>query len=99
MPKPETNSTAIAGSSRTTCSPSYYTFRNKDGQTIQLRGDLTMEDLVRMGYRDIRLVQPETPLKPHEWRADSSPENANVDLPDTAAQDSASKSNNPAVSG
>jgi len=25
--------------------------------------------------------------------------NANVDLPDTAAQDSASKSNNPAVSG
>jgi hypothetical protein len=28
-----------------------------------------------------------------------SPENANVDLPDTAAQDSASKSNNPAVSG
>jgi len=26
-------------------------------------------------------------------------ENANVDLPDTAAQDSASKSNNPAVSG
>ena len=78
MPKPETNSTAIAGSSRTTCSPSYYTFRNKDGQTIQLRGDLTMEDLVRMGYRDIRLVQPETPLKPHEWRADPSPENAPV---------------------
>ena len=29
----------------------------------------------------------------------ASPENANVDLPDTAAQDSASKSNNPAVSG
>ena len=58
------------------CSPSYYTFRNKDGQTIQLRGDLTMEDLVRMGYRDIRLVQPETPLKPHEWWADPvSPEN------------------------
>jgi hypothetical protein len=27
------------------------------------------------------------------------PLNANVDLPDTAAQDSASKSNNPAVSG
>ena len=29
----------------------------------------------------------------------SLPENVNVDLPDTAAQDSASKSNNPAVSG
>jgi len=27
------------------------------------------------------------------------PENVNVDLPDTAAQDSASTSNNPAVSG
>lgn len=32
-------------------------------------------------------------------RRKSSPSNANVDLPDTAAQDSASKSNNPAVSG
>ena len=48
----------------------HYTFRNRDGQTIQLRGDLTMEDLIRMGYTDIRLVQPEKPLAPHEWRAD-----------------------------
>lgn len=55
------------------CSPSYYTFRNREGQTFQLRGDLTMEDLVRMGYSDIRLVQPETPLKPHEWRCDPPP--------------------------
>jgi len=58
-------------------SPSYYTFRNRDEQTFQLRGDLTMEDLVRMGYGDIRLVHPEKPLAPHEWRADPiSPENA-----------------------
>lgn len=56
------------------CSPPYYTFRNRDGQTIQLRGDLTMEDLVRMGYSDIRLAKPETPLKPHEWRADTKAE-------------------------
>ena len=49
----------------------HYTFRNSEGQTIQLRGDLTMEDLVRMGYTDIRLVMPETPIKPHEWRAES----------------------------
>lgn len=55
---------------RTACSPSYFTFRNRDGQTIQLRGDLTMEDLIRMGYTDIRLVQPGKPLAPHEWRAD-----------------------------
>ena len=32
-------------------------------------------------------------------RRQLSSENAHVDLPDTAAQDSASKSNNPAVSG
>jgi hypothetical protein len=51
---------------RWACSPSYYTFRNRDGQTIQLRGDLTMEDLIRMGYTDIRLVKPEKPLAPHE---------------------------------
>jgi hypothetical protein len=58
------------GSGAAPCSPSYYTFRNRDGQTVQLRGDLTMEDLIRMGYTDIRLVQPEKPLAPHEWRAD-----------------------------
>ena len=29
-----------------------------------------MEDLIRMGYTDIRLAQPEKPLAPHEWRAD-----------------------------
>ena len=64
----------------TACSPSYFTFRNKDWQTIQLRGDLTMEDLIRMGYTDIRLVQPEKPLAPHEWRADPiSLENAKSD--------------------
>ena len=57
-----------------TGSPSYYTFRTRDGQTIQLRGDLTMEDLVRMGFTDIRLAKPETPLKPHEWRADTKAE-------------------------
>ena len=56
--------------SRPTCSPSYYTFRNREGQTFQLRGDLTMEDLLRMGYTDIRLVMPEAPIKPYEWRAD-----------------------------
>lgn len=33
----------------------------------------TQEDLVRMGYGDIRLVHPETPLKPHEWRCDPPP--------------------------
>ena len=59
------------GCSGVTCSPSYYTFRNREGQMIQLRGDLTMEDLIRMGWTDIRLVNPEKPLNPHEWRADT----------------------------
>lgn len=52
------------------CSPSYYTFRNREGQTFQLRGEVTLEDLLRMGCGDIRLVKPETPLKPHHWRCD-----------------------------
>jgi hypothetical protein len=69
------------GLDETTCSPSYYTFRNKDGQTIQLRGDLTMEELVRMGYDDIRLVQPETPLRPNEWRVDPISENSQAQPP------------------
>jgi hypothetical protein len=64
----------MARRSAAACSPSYYTFRNLDGQTIQLRGDLTMEDLVRMGYTDIKLAKPETTLKPHEWRADTKAE-------------------------
>ena len=72
---------ALGPSDATACSPSYYTFRNREGQTIQLRGDLTMEDLVRMGYTDIRLAKPETPLKPNEWRADSIPENVKVHTP------------------
>lgn len=50
--KPKQTSSALP---RTPCSPSYYTFRNRDGQAIQLRGDLTMEDLVRMGYSDLQL--------------------------------------------
>jgi hypothetical protein len=72
---------AHSGCSGVTCSPSYYTFRNKEGQTFQLRGDLTIEDLIRMGYNDIRLVQPEKPLAPHEWRADPISENVKVHTP------------------
>ena len=50
--------------------PTYYTLRNKDGAEIQLRGDLTIEDMVRMGWTDFRLVEPNAPLKENEWRAD-----------------------------
>jgi hypothetical protein len=76
------NNAAHGGCSGVNCSTSYYTFRNREGQTIQLRGDLTMEDLVRMGYTDIRLVQPERTLAPHEWRADPiSSQNAATHAP------------------
>lgn len=57
-----------------TKTPAYYTFRNREGQTVQLRGDLTMEDMIRMGYTDFGFAEPETPIKPNEWRCDSSPE-------------------------
>lgn len=51
----------------------YYNFSDMNGNTIELRGDLTMEDLVRMGYTEIRLVPPDKPLEPHQWRCDSLP--------------------------
>ena len=46
----------------------HHTFTDKHGSTMQLRGDLTIEDLVRMGFNDIHLVHPDTPLKENEWR-------------------------------
>ena len=58
--------------------PSHYTFHNQYGQTFQLRSDLTVDDLAKMGYRDIRLVTTESPLKSFEWRLNpmyKSPEN------------------------
>jgi hypothetical protein len=51
------------------------------------------------GKKSKRVITPEDQRKMQEARRSKSPENVNVDLPDTAAQDSASKSNNPAVSG
>jgi hypothetical protein len=42
---------------------------------------------------DVQVIELQTTRPP------KSQENVNVDLPDTAAQDSTSKSNNPAVSG
>ena len=48
--------------------PFYHTFHDKHGNAIELRGDLTLEDLIRMGYTDFNLVRPETPMKENEWR-------------------------------
>ena len=45
----------------------YHTFTNSEGQTIELHSDLTMEDMIRMGWTEIRLMLPDEPLAPHEW--------------------------------
>ena len=68
-------------------------------------GQHAMADKCRELEEDLRTVVEVARMnlpKPHptvERIADKYSANANVDLPDTAAQDSASKSNNPAVSG
>ena len=49
-------------------------------------------------HRECRAVSKDGKIVNRRWKQ-IYPTNANVDLPDTAAQGSASKSNNPAVSG
>lgn len=48
----------------------YHTFKNNEGDEIQLRGDLTIEDLTRMGWSDFRLVKPDEPMKGGDWRCE-----------------------------
>lgn len=48
----------------------HYTFRDRYDRKMELRGDLTMDDLIRVGYQDIGLVEPEKPLGLHEWRCE-----------------------------
>jgi hypothetical protein len=55
----------------------YYTFTNSRGEKVQLRGDLTMEDLIRMGWTDFGLVKPDAPLPPHVYRHDGQTETRN----------------------
>ena len=45
-----------------------YTFTDKDGKTITLEGDTTMEELIEMGFTNIGIVKPEEPMKPNEYR-------------------------------
>lgn len=42
-------------------------FKNKKGRTLKLNAKLTIEDLVRMGMDNIRIVPKNTPLKDGEW--------------------------------
>jgi hypothetical protein len=51
----------------------YYTFTNNQGNKVELRGDLTIEDLIRMGWTDFGLVNPETPLPDHVYRQTNEP--------------------------
>lgn len=49
-------------------SKSTYVFRNKEGVELDIPGNATIEDLVKMGFRRIRLRKPEEPLEENEWR-------------------------------
>ena len=40
-----------------------YDFINRKGETITVKGSATIEDLLKVGVTDIRLVPPGTPLK------------------------------------
>ena len=50
----------------------YYSFKNKDNKKIQLRGDLTIGDLLRMGFSNIGLVAKNAPYKKGEFRSVSN---------------------------
>lgn len=53
-------------------SPTYYRFTDRDGRQIEIRGDLTMEDMVRMGWSNFRLVKPGSPMAPGDWRCEGA---------------------------
>lgn len=43
-------------------------FVNCKGETISVPASATIEDLVKLGVRDIRLAKPEEPLEPPWYR-------------------------------
>jgi len=50
-----------------------YTFRNREGQTIQVKGSATIEDLVRAGVKRIGLAKPDDPMESDKWRCKDKP--------------------------
>ena len=47
----------------------YIKFEDRHGNTVELRGDLTLEDLRRMGWESVSLVAPEKGIPEGVWRA------------------------------
>lgn len=47
-----------------------YKFVNKDGKEIVLNGSFSFEDLVKMGFNSIRLVDPKIPISKNEFRCE-----------------------------
>jgi hypothetical protein len=39
----------------------YLKFKNKDGKVMELRGDMTLEDMVRMGFNNFRMEPNSAP--------------------------------------
>ena len=48
-------------------------FVNNKGEEILLDGDMTLQDMVRLGIKDFRLVEKGTPL-PDGWYKSVDPE-------------------------
>jgi len=47
----------------------WYRFVNRDGKEIYLRGDMTIEDMVRAGIDGPKFIEPGTPFEsPREYR-------------------------------
>lgn len=51
-----------------------YTFVNKEGKEIIFNSSHSFEDLIKMGFSDIKFVVPGTPLAENEFRCDTKNE-------------------------
>lgn len=48
-----------------------YEFVNMHGQKIHLPRDMTMEQMLVIGYTDFRFFKPDAELAPGEWRCEN----------------------------
>ena len=45
-------------------------FRNKKGEVMVLPNNLTLKQLVIMGFSNFNIVNPKKPLRKNEWRSE-----------------------------
>jgi hypothetical protein len=65
-----------------------YPFRNKNGEVIHLRGDLTMEELIKMGFQDFGFAKPDDPILNNEWRSIDTNEHFQKEIPSSGDSES-----------